>query len=333
MNEEEFVVIQNFSNAYRRLVESISELKKLAESSRNDLPTRILLRTFLYYESHYSRFHKLLKLITEEDNKGMDYVLYRFDDSILKIERDKQIHLKLGTYQYLLPFLQVFDQFIRASEFFLNNVFTITPKIFLEMTSVYRENKWQLFQSFGKRNCIMLHGGFETPNSYWFPSIKRFLENNRYEVWAPQLPDLNQPPYLNTQLPFTLQNGKFSEHTIIIAHSAGCPLTLSILQNINIKIHRAVLVAGIARRYEGSPILNLLQEAYDWVKIRQHVEEIIFINSDDDPWGCTAEEGKYMFGNLGGALIVLHGQGHFGSGTYNQPYREFPLLEKILSLP
>ena len=99
MNEEESAVIGNFNDAYKRLVESIGELKKLAELAQNDLPTRILLRTFLYYESYYPRFHKILKLITEEDNKGTDYVLYRFDDSILKIEKDKQIYLKLSTYQ------------------------------------------------------------------------------------------------------------------------------------------------------------------------------------------------------------------------------------------
>ncbi|MEK6983935.1 MAG: alpha/beta hydrolase [Nanoarchaeota archaeon] len=332
MNEEKFTVIRDFSDAYQRLLESLGELKKLAQLAQNDLPTRILLRTFLYYESHYSRFHKLLKLLSEEDNKGIDYVLYRFDESILKIKRDKQIHLKLSSYQYLLPFLQIFSQFISASEFFINYVFTITQEVFLGITSIYRENKWHLFQALGKKNAIMLHGSFETPDSYWFPSIKRFLESNKYVVWAPQLPDLNQPPYLNIQLPFVLQNGRFSEHTTIIAHSAGCPLTLSILQNINVKIHMAVLVAGIARRYEGSPLLNLLQEEYDWVKIRYHVGQIIFINSDDDPWGCNAEEGKYMFDKIGGVLTILHAQGHFGSGTYNQAYREFPLLEKILSL-
>lgn len=334
MNEEELDAIKRFSEAYRKLVDSIGELKKLIEEERQkDLPTNILLRTFLYYESHYPRFRRLLKLFIEEDKRGMDYVLYRFDDLILKIEKAKVVYSRLTVYRYLSPFLEILGLFITTSELFLSKVFTISPGFFLKIASVYKENKWHVFQALGKKNAIMLHGGFETPDSYWFPSIRIFLENNRYEVWTPQLPDPNQQPYLNKQLPFVLQNGKFNEHTTIIAHSAGCPLTLSVLENINIKIHRAILVAGFTIPIEGMLPDTIVQERYNWDKIRQNVEDVIFINSDDDPWGCNTAQGKYMFDNLGGALIILHRQGHFGSNYYNQPYREFPLLERLLSLP
>jgi hypothetical protein len=36
-----------------------------------------------------------------------------------------------------------------------------------------------------------------------------------------------------------------------------------------------------------------------------------------------------MFDNLGGMQIVLH-EGHMGSTYYNQPYKEFPLLLKLI---
>jgi len=36
--------------------------------------------------------------------------------------------------------------------------------------------------------------------------------------------------------------------------------------------------------------------------------------------------------SFGGTLIIRHGEGHMGSDKFNQPYREFPLLEKILEL-
>jgi len=76
----------------------------------------------------------------------------------------------------------------------------------------------------------------------------------------------------------------------------------------------------------------ILQEKYDWEKIRQNVQDIIFINSDNDPWGCDDKEGYHMFKNLGGTLIIRHGEGHMGSDKFNQPYKEFPLLERLLSL-
>ena len=65
-------------------------------------------------------------------------------------------------------------------------------------------------------------------------------------------------------------------------------------------------------------------------KIKSNVKDIIFINSDNDPWGCDDKEGYYMFENIGGTLIVRHGEGHMGSNDFNQPYKEFPLLEKLI---
>ena len=34
--------------------------------------------------------------------------------------------------------------------------------------------------------------------------------------------------------------------------------------------------------------------------------------------------------NLGGTLIIRHGEGHMGSSKFNQPYKEFPLLTKLI---
>jgi len=114
------------------------------------------------------------------------------------------------------------------------------------------------------KNAIIFHGSGETPNSFWYPSIKKFLEGQGYKVWDPQLPEpTNDIPELKFQLPFVLKNGKFDKETTIIAHSAGCPLTLSILGNIKVRINRAFLVAGYARPLEGIPESKpILQKKY-----------------------------------------------------------------------
>ena len=118
-----------------------------------------------------------------------------------------------------------------------------------------------------------------------------------------------------------------------MGHSAGCPLILSILENIKIKIHKAILVAGYSypTGKEKKPQL-ILQKKYYWNKIKRNVKDIIFINSDNDPWGCDDEQGYFMFKKLGGTLIIREGKGHMGSMTFNQPYKNFPLLEKLLEL-
>lgn len=191
------------------------------------------------------------------------------------------------------------------------------------------------------KNVILLHGSSSTPNSHWLPSIKKFLEKQGYSVWVPQLPN-PEAPNLKIQLPFVLKNATFNNETIIIGHSAGCPLILSVLEHINVRINKAILVAGYARKLgkmEKSSLKKLEQDAeailpekYNWRKIKRNVKDIIFINSDKDPWGCDDKEGYYMFKNLGGTLIIRHGEGHMGSYIFKQPYKEFPLLEKLLSL-
>jgi len=184
------------------------------------------------------------------------------------------------------------------------------------------------------KNAILFHGSGETPDSFWYPRIKQFLEKKGYAVWAPQLPEPKiGVPELAVQLPFVLKNGKFDNETVIIGHSAGGPLALSVMESINVKIHKAFLVASYARPLEGIPeSMPILQENYNWKKIKQNVNEIVCINSDNDPWKCNDKEGYYLFRHLGGTLIIRHGEGHMGSHKFDQPYKEFPLLEKLLSL-
>ena len=64
--------------------------------------------------------------------------------------------------------------------------------------------------------------------------------------------------------------------------------------------------------------------------IKNHAQDFVFINSDNDPWGCNDKQGRIMFNNLGGTFIIRHDEGHMGSTTYKQPYKKFPLLLKII---
>lgn len=130
---------------------------------------------------------------------------------------------------------------------------------------------------------------------------------------------------------------KLDKESVLIGHSAGCPLILSILENINIHINKVILVAGFARQTKFTPPKGqkiekqlILQDKYNWNKIKRNVKNLIFINSDNDPWGCNDKEGMYMWKYLGGTLILREGEGHMGSDSFNQPYKKFPLLEKLL---
>ena len=113
------------------------------------------------------------------------------------------------------------------------------------------------------KNAILFHGSSCTPNSYWLPSINQFLRERKYTVWAPQFPN-PEAPNLKTHLPFVLKNGNFNNKTVLIGHSSGCPLILSVLEKINVKIDKAILVAGYARKLgkmEKPPLKKLEKDA------------------------------------------------------------------------
>ncbi|MFZ1655103.1 MAG: alpha/beta hydrolase [Candidatus Moraniibacteriota bacterium] len=164
-------------------------------------------------------------------------------------------------------------------------------------------------------------------DAFWFSYLKDELEKFGYEVWLPQLPN-DEHPNLKEWIPFILSGGTFTEETVLIGHSAGAQVILSILENIDIKIKKALLVSGHAKLLrEDAGGKN--EKEPNWDVIKAHAEEFIFINSDNDPWGCDATQGKILADNLGGRLIIRH-DGHMGSTTYNQPYTEFPLLIELI---
>jgi len=107
-----------------------------------------------------------------------------------------------------------------------------------------------------------------------------------------------------------------------------------VLGNLPTKIRLAILVSGFAYPLEGIPEASyMLQVTYNWKKIAENVENIIIINSDNDPWLCNDSQGRYISENLGkGMQIIMRGEGHMGSERFNQPYREFPLLLNLVDL-
>lgn len=179
------------------------------------------------------------------------------------------------------------------------------------------------------KNAVIFHGTACNPEFFWYPYLKNNLEERGYHVWVPQLPQA-QKPDINIWLPFALENGKYDEETVIVGHSAGCPLTLAVLESLNVKVTQAILVAGFCTKITGHDA-KILKRNYDWEKIKSNAGELIFINSDDDPWGINEKAGRELFEHLGDVQITLHGQGHMGSTKFNQPYKEFPLLARLVA--
>lgn len=178
------------------------------------------------------------------------------------------------------------------------------------------------------KKAIIFHGTDETPDKYRYKWLDAQLEKRGYSVEVPAYPEINHED-IKTFLPKVLAAHTFDDETVLVGHSAGGPLLLSILENVDAVIPQAILVAGYSMRFPNEERDPVLQESYDWAKIKSHVHDIYFVNSVGDPWGCDDKQGRIMFDNLGGTQIIRN-EGHFGSGSFNQPYPTFPLLDKLI---
>lgn len=181
--------------------------------------------------------------------------------------------------------------------------------------------------------AIILHGtGGSDTDYFWFANTKQYLESKGYDVWWPLLPDTDRPE-LQKNLEFLGENiPSLDEQSIIIAHSSACPLVLSYLENGNNKVGQVILVSGFYQSIdnEGFSELMLQKTPYDWQKIKDAASEIVLINSDNDPWGCDDTQARPAAEKLGAKFILAEGQGHMGSSSFNQSYREFPLLKELI---
>lgn len=175
---------------------------------------------------------------------------------------------------------------------------------------------------------ILLHGSGPGPDM-WQPWLKTELEKLGHEVSMPHMPD-SEKPDLKKQLPFLLESGEITPDCVMIAHSAACPLVLSVLEKVDFQINKAILVAGYYYPTDEDRSL-IWQEKYDYPKIKNNCKDFFFITSDNDPWGCGDTHSRPIFDKLGGELLVVKGAGHFGSTTWKQPMYEFPLLLALLS--
>lgn len=180
------------------------------------------------------------------------------------------------------------------------------------------------------KTALLLHGtGGSDTDYYWFEDTKKFLESKGFEVWWPLLPNSDNPELIETRNYIQDHKPEIDEDTVIIGHSSSCPLILHIMQFLEIKLAQVILVSGY---YTPQPdgVNSMLPESFDWDAIKTKASEIILINSDNDPWGCDDKQARPVAEKLGATFIFAEGQGHMGSGTYNQPYREFPLLKSLI---
>lgn len=176
------------------------------------------------------------------------------------------------------------------------------------------------------RRALIVHGTGGHPDNVWYPWLADRLTARGYAVERPHLPALNVEPVAET-VARVLAAHVLDGETVLVGHSGGAALLLALLEHAPAPVAQAVLVAGY-----GTPPNDadepVLQESYDWDRIRANVGDLVLVNSVRDPYGCDAEQGRAILDRAGGTLVVRRDDGHFGD--WDQPYPTFPLLDRLV---
>ncbi len=184
------------------------------------------------------------------------------------------------------------------------------------------------------KRAFIIHGWGESPESEWFPWLKKELETKGIEAAVFEMPDTENPVIEKWvgYLEKNIQNP--DEEIILIGHSIGCQTILRYLEKLseNAKVGKVILVAPwltlfnleeeelpIAEPWEKTPI--------DEKKVLNHIKEkMVCIFSDNDPV-VSPENRKIFQERFNAEITVIPGGGHFAE---DDGATELPIvLEKI----
>ncbi len=180
------------------------------------------------------------------------------------------------------------------------------------------------------KNALILHGTQGSSKENWFPWLKTELEKKEYKVWLPDLPGADEPD-LEKYNKYILNNDlwEFNSESVIVGHSSGAVAALALLNELpeNTKIGTVILVSVFEKDSPGGqwePNKNLFNYKFDINKIKTKANKFVLLISDNDKY-CPVEYVQKLGKELGGEVVVTHGDGHF-STSGGEKYKELPIL-------
>lgn len=171
-----------------------------------------------------------------------------------------------------------------------------------------------------ERRVIIVHRWGGTPDSDWYPWLKRMLAERGFEVLVPGMPNTAEP-HISTWVPHLSKiAGSVDENTYFVGHSVGCQAIMRYAENLeeNVELQRVVFVAPWLHLIEDS--LESEEEkqlADEWTKtpinmqsVRKHMPRSFALFSDNDPY-VPISDSKIFENELGSKVVIHPKRGHF----------------------
>jgi len=178
------------------------------------------------------------------------------------------------------------------------------------------------------KNAFLIHSTGGNPSETFFPWLEKELEKDGFVVTIPQFPTplgQNVDTWLNVAKPYLKD---FDEDTVIMGRSIGGPMVLRVLEQIDVKIKGAFIVAGFCSDIKNplfTPLIaSFVKKPFDWKKIIENCGKFFVYQSDNDPY-IPVEKGRELAEKLGTKMMLVHNAEHFGLSA---EYVKFPMLLK-----
>ena len=108
---------------------------------------------------------------------------------------------------------------------------------------------------------VLLHGYTGSPKANFFPWLKKELERRGAKVYAPELPDTDDPKAYD-QVAAVLRSVPFDKDTVLVGHSLGGVVAMKVLEQLKQPVKKTVLVASFTQnRFLDEPFRD---HAFDW---------------------------------------------------------------------
>lgn len=182
-----------------------------------------------------------------------------------------------------------------------------------------------------KKRVFIIHGWKGTPESNWFPWLKKQLEERGFKVAVPALPNTNNPLFSEWLACMQKTISKPDKNTYLVGHSLGVIAILRYLELLSPKqkICGVVFVAGFPESVGIKETENFFAKPLNYEKVKNSARKFIAINSDNDPY-APLRNGEILRDKLGAELIVVPKGSHFNEGA---GFTELPIvLESLLKI-
>lgn len=177
-------------------------------------------------------------------------------------------------------------------------------------------------------NIYLFHGTGSTPESGWFPWLKRELVQRGHQVIVPAFPTPEGQTIAEWQAVLHRYPEPQSD-SILVGHSAGATFALRVLERLKHSVQATFLVAGVTAPMgnDFDPILqDFLAQPFAWSKIRQNGGVMHVFHSSDDPYVPLAQA-QTITEHTGATTHFATKAGHFNASS---GYREFPDLLQLI---